>query len=132
MACVVPELRGFRARVRFLSTTEGGRRRAAYSGYTPQLQLGSISTSVPIVRLDGDQIASEDEMFPGQSYDVFIVVQFADYYPDEHLDPANITLLEGPRVIAVGEAVGPTYEPVPEAVLAKLSRASTEGEERSS
>lgn len=132
MASVVPELRGFRARVRFLDKAEGGRRRAAHSGYTPQLQLGSISTSVPIVRLDGDQIASDDEMLPGQSYDVFIVVQFADCYPGEHLDPAHIRLLEGPRVIAVGEAAGPTFEPVPSAILAKLSKGFEEREERSS
>lgn len=121
MASVVREIRGFRARLRLLDTAEGGRRRPASSArYSPQLQLGSISTSVLVVKLDGDQVALQDDLLPGEFCDVFIVVQFADHYPDEHLDSANLKLLEGPRLVAVGEAVGPVYEPAPQAVLDKI------------
>lgn len=106
--------RGFRARIRFLDASEGGRHRyASADGYSPQLQLGSVLTSVRLVKMDGDQVAVHDDLLPGETYDLFVVVQFADHYPEEHLDPADIKLLEGPRVVAVGEAIGPVYEPAP-------------------
>ncbi len=121
MASVAPETRGFRARLRLLETAEGGRRRAASSSsYSPQLRLGSISTSVRIVKLDGDGTASHDDLIPGESYDVFIVVPFVDYYRDEHLDPACIEVLEGSRVVALGQAVGPVFELAPKAVVDKM------------
>lgn len=85
-----------------------------------------------MVKLDGNRAASQDDLVPGESYDVFVVVPFADYYTDEYPDPANIKLLEGPRIIAVGLAVGPIHELAPEAVLDQITKSSRADEERQS
>jgi hypothetical protein len=48
----------------------GANRYASADGYCPQLQFGSVSTSVRLVNMEGDQISSQDDLLPGESYDI--------------------------------------------------------------
>lgn len=49
--------------------------------------------------MSGVEVALLAELSPGQIYDLYILVRFADHYPKHSLDPAHVTLLEGSRVL---------------------------------
>lgn len=111
--------------MRFLSTAEGGRSRPAISGhYNPQLRLGSVSSSVNIVRMDGEQAAAEDDLALGETYEVFVLTVFAEYYPDEARNIIDVELCEGQRVVAVGKVTGTVFETAPPSVLSRIRPAT--------
>jgi hypothetical protein len=74
--------------------------------------------------MDGKQVAAEDDLAPGETYEVFVLAQFAKHYPDEGRDIVVVELCEGQRVVAVGKVSGPVFETAPPSVLSKIRSAS--------
>lgn len=85
------------ARIRFLTTVEGGRRTDAISGIRPQLQLDGASTSCIVVRRDGGSL-----MPLGEEVEVILRPMFAEYAA-RFLALRSVRLLEGSHLIAIGE-----------------------------
>ena len=87
-----------KARIRFLTTDEGGRSAPPRSGYHPQLKLGDIYTSCFVKTLFGH----EEQCFElGREYEVELELLFPHY---AHLVPETdeCELYEGSRLVASG------------------------------
>lgn len=82
--------------------------------------MGPILTSVVLFPMRGDMVEAGVQLVPGETYDLYILVPFADHYPDHSIDPARITLMEGARVVAVGVAGASSLGAPPPSVLEAL------------
>lgn len=90
----------FPARVRFLSTAEGGRLEPAQDGIRPQLDLGDVKTTCVVRSAAGGRIFDAD-----QTYDVELEIVFWDQYGHLFNPDDPIRLYDGSRLIAIGEFV---------------------------
>lgn len=73
--------------------------------------------------MDGDDVAAEDELVPGETYDVFVLAQMAEHYPVTALSLVDVELREGSRVVALGRVTGPVFESAPPSVIGKIKSA---------
>jgi hypothetical protein len=90
--------RSIRARLRFLTTQEGGRVRAPEAGVRPQLKVGEIFTSCIIHPLD-----EANELALGQEHEVMLEVVFWDEYRRLFHDGMLLELYEGSKKVASGQ-----------------------------
>jgi hypothetical protein len=91
-----------RARIRFLTTAEGGRNTPPRTGIKPQLKLGHIYTSCVIRALSGDQ----GELELGKEHEVQLELLFWEHYSDLWRDTGKCELYEGSHLIALGRFLG--------------------------
>lgn len=89
-----------RARIRFRTTEEGGRKHPPVSGVRSQLQLGTVQTSC-IVRKLTDEGSELLEL--GKEYEVSIEILFWEDYRCPLAAGSEIDLCEGSRVVASGQ-----------------------------
>ena len=86
-----------RARIRFLTTAEGGRYSAPVSGVRPQLAIGSVSTSC-IVDFE-DPLAMPAL---GESIEARLTLMFPEEYRAAFSALASVKLFEGSKLVATG------------------------------
>jgi hypothetical protein len=88
----------FKACIRFLPSSEGGRNRPAMNGIRPSLRLGDVFTSCVIHSCD------QTELFEfGKDYDVTLEIVFWDVYGHLLRWDQPVELFEGSHLIAVGK-----------------------------
>ena len=86
-----------RARIRFLTTDEGGRQTAPLNGVRPQLEVEAYSTSCTVTSFDG---ATE---FPlGREVDVWLTPMHPESVEDEFRALRDARLFEGTKLVASG------------------------------
>ena len=85
------------ARIRFLTTDEGGRSTPALPGVRPQLKLGHVFTSCAI-----EALAPVLVFELGEAYDVKIEIPFWNEYGDLFRYEEPVELFDGSRLIARG------------------------------
>jgi hypothetical protein len=85
------------ARVRFLTTHEGGRETAPVSGVRSQIELGDFQTSCIIEGADG-----RSELPLGQNVEVQITVLFEEWAGAAFMEARGVRLFEGARLVATG------------------------------
>lgn len=85
------------AKIRFLTTSEGGRSAPAEPGVRPHLKLGDIFTSCTV-----QPLTPELTFQPGTVYDVKIEIPFWDEYGALFRRNDPVELFEGSRLIARG------------------------------
>jgi len=93
------------ARVRFLTTEEGGRIAPAVPGTRSQLDLGGSQTSCII-----DDDSGRESFPPGEEVDVVIRTLFP-WVGQEFRALRTVKLFEGSKLVAVGEFLD---QPVPQ------------------
>ncbi|MGM7424364.1 hypothetical protein [Cellulosimicrobium sp. CpK407] len=85
------------ARVRFLTTREGGRETTPVSGVRSQIELGAFQTSFIVEGADG-----QTELPLGQSVNVQITVLFEERAGAAFMEVRNVRLYEGAKLVATG------------------------------
>lgn len=86
------------ARIRFLTTAEGGRSRSPQSGVRPQLRLSGVQTSCVVRRgTDGDELRL------GEEFDGTVEIVFWDEYSHLFSDFMAFELYEGNKLVARGQ-----------------------------
>ncbi len=87
------------ARIRFLTTNEGGRLSAPLSGVRSQLEIGAFLTSCILSRVD-----ENPEFTLGEEVDVRIALMFPDHVEASAFpEIRNVRLLEGNKLVATGQ-----------------------------
>ena len=85
------------ARIRFLTTAEGGRLSAPLSGTRSQLEIGDVMTSCVLTRVDG-----ADTLALGEDVDVFVELHFPERFELEFRTLRGVRLFEGNKLVATG------------------------------
>ena len=87
------------ARIRFLTTAEGGRKTSPRAGtYHPQLKLGDVYSSCFVRTADGQA----EELELGKEYDIQLELLFPEHYGDFVQDAVECELYEGNHLVARG------------------------------
>jgi translation elongation factor EF-Tu-like GTPase len=89
----------YKAKVKFLTSDEGGRRRPPMSGYKPHLKIGDEYTSCWIYcKNTGNEV-----MELGTEHDVELELQFEDNYQSCFFLKESIELYEGSKLVGTGK-----------------------------
>lgn len=86
------------ARIRFLTTEEGGRRTEPVSGIRSQIELGGFQSSCVVEDLTG-----RTELPLGESIEVRIRILFEDWAGAAFGQAETVELYEGNKLVATGE-----------------------------
>jgi hypothetical protein len=85
------------ARIRFLTHDQGGRTTPPESGSRSQIEIGDITTSCTITRVDGGR------EFPlGDDVQVVIELMFPEQFRTSFADLRLVRLFEGSKLVAEG------------------------------
>jgi hypothetical protein len=91
-----------RAKIRFLTTAEGGRRTPAQSGVRPHLKLGDVFTTCIIRSLGPDSVFEL-----GRVYEVTLEIVFWEQYGHLLREDEPLRFFDGDRLVAQGEVIAP-------------------------
>jgi translation elongation factor EF-Tu-like GTPase len=92
------------ARVRFLTTAEGGRSTPARSGVRPHLRVGDVFTTCILRSRDPDEV-----LLLGRDYELTLEIVFWEEYGHLLKEVQDLELFEGNRLVARGEVLASPF-----------------------
>lgn len=92
----------FKARVRLLTTAEGGRSTPGHLGYRPQVYFETPLLNKTCTSGSWQKMAQE-KLFPGETADIDIAVLGKHLCHQKLFPGMKIRLAEGPRLVGTGE-----------------------------
>lgn len=97
----MPNTPHFIARLKYLTSKEGGRKTAAHSGYRPHIKFEGSKYLT-----SGQQVfIGADKVNPGESVDAEITIIATDVFKNYLYPGLKFHFAEGPRIIGTGEII---------------------------